>query len=101
MGGSRVNINIQNSGIGHERLKEMRRRHKYTQKHLGYMLNVAQSTYSDYENGTLSIHSELWFALAIIYNVSVDYMMGLTDDPRRLWGQDGFHVTENASNLIK
>lgn len=76
------------------RLKELRKKHNLTQKQLAAMISVAQSTYSDYENAELNIPSEQWLRFADIYGVSVDYMMGLTDNPTRNWSKEGSLVAE-------
>lgn len=77
------------------RLKALRLEHNYTQQKVAEMLSVAQSTYSNYESSDLNISTDLWFKFASIYNVSVDYMMGLTNDPRRYWTSDGLSIAEN------
>ena len=45
------------------------------------VLHVSQTTYSRYENGTLDIPSASLIALARFYGTSVDYLLGLTDEP--------------------
>lgn len=84
--------------VSHKRLKELRKQMGLTQQQVASMINVAQSTYSDYENGELNIHSELWLTFAYIYGVSVDYMMGLTEDPTRYWGNDSLSVAEQLDD---
>ena len=49
------------------------------QKHLAELLNVHQSTYSDYELGRLNIPVSALNTLADFYGVSVDYLLGRTD----------------------
>ena len=46
---------------------------------VAYRLNIAQRTYSHYENGTRSIPLELLCSLADLYNVSTDYILNRTN----------------------
>ena len=64
------------------RIREIREDKNLTQKDISIILNVAQRTYSGYENGTRNFPVQLIVALAIFYGVSIDYLLGLTDDPR-------------------
>ena len=63
------------------RLKQLRMEKGLTQEQAGKLLYVNQSMYSRYESGTLKISLGTAATLAKYYNVSVDYLMGLTDDP--------------------
>lgn len=63
------------------RLKELRRGHRYTQQQIADFLYVSQSIYSRYERGTIEIPISHAAKLAVLYNVSVDYLCGLTDVP--------------------
>ena len=51
------------------------------------MLNVKQNTYCQYEIGIVNYLQDVVVKLAEYYNVSVDYLVGLTDEatpyPRR------------------
>ena len=45
------------------------------------MLHVRQNTYSQYEIGVLNYPLDVVIRLAEYYGVSVDYLVGLTDEP--------------------
>ena len=47
-----------------------------TQKQLAALLHVSQSTYSRYESGFLDVPSGILLALADLYGVTVDYLLG-------------------------
>ena len=64
------------------RIRGIREDNDLTQKDISVVLNVAQRTYSGYENGTRNIPIQVVVKLAIYYGVSVDYLLNLTDDPR-------------------
>ena len=57
----------------------MREDRDLSQAALAKLLNVSQSTYSRSESGYLDIPSNILIALARFYQVSVDYILGLTD----------------------
>ena len=61
------------------RLKELRENTSKTQKELADFLHIKQNTYSQYENGLRQIPIDLLIKLALFYEVSVDYILGLTD----------------------
>ena len=65
------------------RLKDMREDRDIKQKALAEYLNISQNTYSYYENGRHQIPLEVLARLADYYGVSVDYLLGLTDNPKR------------------
>lgn len=64
------------------RIKDLREDHDLTQRQIAEYLNIAQRTYSGYENGTRSMPIELLIKLAEYYQTSVDYLLGLTDEKK-------------------
>ena len=52
----------------------------FTQAAIAEKLHVRQNTYSQYENGVWDIPIELLKELAVIYETSIDYIVGLTDE---------------------
>lgn len=64
-----------------ERLSELRKDKHYTQEELGQMLSVSKYTISSYENEKTSPDDETKVLIAKIFDVSVDYLMGLIDTP--------------------
>lgn len=61
------------------RLKDLREDRDIKQSEIAEILNVRQNTYSQYENGQRQIPIDLLIILAKYYNVSVDYILELTD----------------------
>lgn len=61
------------------RLREMRENRKLSQSKIASRLHVQQNTYSQYETGVRQIPISLLIELAKFYNVSVDYLLRLTD----------------------
>ena len=61
------------------RLKDIREDNDITQKTLSEYLNIKQNTYSQYETGQRQIPIEALIKLAIYFDTSTDYILGLTD----------------------
>ncbi len=59
-----------------ERLKELRKAEKLTQRDMAEKLNIVQPSYIRYENGTAEPSQETLIKIAEIFDVSVDYLLG-------------------------
>ena len=59
-------------------IRSLREDHDLRQKDLAEILHVSQNTYSQYENGVISLTADHLIQLARLYHVSVDYLLGLT-----------------------
>ncbi len=64
-----------------ERVKELRKKGGLNQQALADLLGVGQRTYSRYERGENDMSPETLIILADYYGVSVDYILGRTDEP--------------------
>lgn len=64
------------------RLKDLREDSDLTQQQIAEFLHVKQNTYSQYETGTHQLPVDILIRLAEFYNVSTDYILGLTDKKR-------------------
>ncbi|MBO4940782.1 MAG: helix-turn-helix transcriptional regulator [Clostridia bacterium] len=62
------------------RIRDLREDNDLTQKAVAKHLMCDQSLYSKYERGEREIPLKLVVELAKFYNVSVDYLVGLTDE---------------------
>ena len=65
------------------RIRDIREDHDYTQKYVANYLMCDQSLYSKYERGERAVPLEVMVKLAKLYNVSIDYLAGITDEPKR------------------
>lgn len=63
------------------RVRHLREDHDYKQIQVANHLGIKQSTYSDYETGHINIPIEALMKLATFYNTSIDYLVGMTDEP--------------------
>lgn len=66
-----------------QRIRDLREDSDKKQTELAEYLNIKQSTYSDYENGKINVPIDMLIKIAEFYQVSLDYLTGLSDDPRR------------------
>lgn len=64
----------------YKRLRDLREDNDLTQKEIAEYLNMKQPQYHRYEAGDRDVPSEVLIALSKKYNVSVDYILGLTDN---------------------
>ena len=62
------------------RLLELRIEKGFTQRDMARTLNISQGTYNNWENGRTQPSIEQLIALATLFSVSVDYLVGYTDD---------------------
>ena len=62
-----------------ERIKALREDNDYKQSFVAHLIHVAQTTYSDYEMGKVRIPLECVIELAKLYDVSMDYISGVSD----------------------
>ena len=68
----------------YQRIKDLREDADKSQAEIANILGTTQSYYAQYENGKRAIPLERMIALAKYYNISLDYLAGLTDIPRKL-----------------
>lgn len=64
-----------------ERLKSLRLMNKKTQKEIAKILGITRQGYGNYENGITEPDHATLVKLAEIFNTSIDYLMGRTDNP--------------------
>lgn len=67
--------------VVYRRIRDLREDKDLTQTQLGKILSCSQRVYSNYERGDIDIPTAVLIRLADYYNVSVDYLLGRTDNP--------------------
>lgn len=65
------------------RLEDLRRNLDLTQQDICKLLKIKQPQYSRYENGDREIPLKYLIKLSQFYKVSVDYILGLTNNKKR------------------
>ncbi len=68
----------------YNRLRDARDDAEKTQSDIAAVLNTTTQQYSRYERGERELPMHHFITLARYYNVSLDYLAGLTDTPRKL-----------------
>lgn len=67
----------------YQRIRDLREDHDWKQVNVAKMLNMSQTGYSKYETGENDIPTAVLIKLARIYNTSIDYLLGETNNPNR------------------
>ena len=66
----------------YDRLRKLREDKDLTQKEIGKLLNMSQTGYNQYEIGKNDIPTKILIELSKIYNTSIDYLLGLTNETK-------------------
>lgn len=67
------------------RLKDLREDKDLKQAEIAVVLNMTRQQYQLYESGKRKLPIEKLIVLCKFYNVSADYVLGLINEPRKLY----------------
>lgn len=65
------------------RLRDLREDHDLSQQQVAEYLGMKQPQYSRYERGLRDIPTDVLIRLAVFYQTSTDYILGLTNNSKR------------------
>ncbi|MGN1249576.1 MAG: helix-turn-helix domain-containing protein [Candidatus Spyradocola sp.] len=65
------------------RIRELREDHNLLKRQVAERLHCSQQVYSNYELGQRDIPTDVLIRLADLYRVSIDYLLGQTNNPLR------------------
>ncbi|MEE1245009.1 MAG: helix-turn-helix transcriptional regulator [Acutalibacteraceae bacterium] len=65
-----------------KRLKQCRKEKGYTQGQVAIYCDITEKTYQNYELMTREPKLEILIRLSKVFNVSTDYLLGLTDSKK-------------------
>ena len=68
----------------YQRLKDIREDSDKKQEDIALILNITRQQYQLYESGKREMPMHHFVTLAKYYNISLDYLAGLTDTPKKL-----------------
>jgi len=68
----------------YQRIRNLRENKDMTQTEIARILSCSQRVYSNYERGDIDIPTAILIKLADFHGVSVDYLLGRTDNPKML-----------------
>lgn len=66
------------------RIRDLREDHDKTQAEMAKLLDTYTTQYRRWESGETEIPAHIIKQLCLYYNVTADYLLGLTDVPRKL-----------------
>ena len=69
----------------YQRLKDLREDADKKQEDIATVLGITRQQYQLYESGKRELPMHHFITLAKYYNVSLDYLAGLVDVPRKLY----------------
>ena len=69
----------------YQRLRDVREDRNLSQKDIAKLLNTTQQQICRYETGQQMMGIDRYIILAKYYNISLDYLAGLVDSPRKLF----------------
>ncbi|MBR3059844.1 MAG: helix-turn-helix transcriptional regulator [Oscillospiraceae bacterium] len=67
----------------YSRIRDLREDADMKQRELATYLNCSQQVYSNYELGQRDIPTDVLIKLSKLYHVSVDYILGITNNPKQ------------------
>lgn len=67
----------------YKRIRDLREDKDLTQREMAKNLNCSQQVYSNYELGQRDIPTDILIKLSDFYDVSVDYILGISDNPKK------------------
>ncbi|MDD6237374.1 MAG: helix-turn-helix transcriptional regulator [Clostridiales bacterium] len=66
----------------YQHIRDIREDHDLSQKQMAELLNIGQTTYSDYELGKINIPIEILKRLSLYFKTSIDYLLDMTDEKK-------------------
>lgn len=87
-----------------DRLKELRKNVRKTQKEVSELIGVASSTYSMYERGEREPDFETLDKICKLFNVSSDYLIGASDYKKKYYelnAKDEKSIEKSIEKLVE
>ena len=69
----------------YQRLRDIREDNDKKQEDIAKVLNISRQQYQLYESGKREMPMHCFVVLAKYYNISLDYLAGLADTPKKLY----------------
>lgn len=85
----------------YSRIRDLREDNDLTQASLAKMLKVGTTTYRRWETGEREIPLHIVIEIAKYYNVSIDYIVGLSKEPKPQWtAKNNVNISGNKNTKI-
>ena len=75
-------VKVRSDKMQFQRLEDLRIDNDKTQAEIAQYLGCQREVYRRYEKGTRQIPVDMLIQLSRLYNVSIDYIVGLTDEKK-------------------
>ena len=75
-------MNMRYEILKYNRIRDLRNDCNFSQSQISEKLKIAQNTLSQYETGERNIPNEILVQLSLLYETSVDYLLGLTNEKK-------------------
>ena len=82
----------------YKRIRDLREDRDLTQTQIAKILGMSQTGYSKYETGENDLPTSILIKLSDYYGVSIDYILGMTDEPKRYPAIKDFNNIINRKN---
>lgn len=69
--------------MAYTKIRDLREDRDLNQTQVAKMLGMSQTGYSKYETGENDVPTEVLIKLADFYGVSIDFLLGQTNNPKR------------------
>lgn len=69
----------------YQRLRDIREDNDMKQEEIARILNINQTQYSRYELGKNMMSVDKYIKLALFYNITLDYLLGVIDEPNKIF----------------
>ncbi len=69
----------------YQRVRDIREDNDKKQEDIAKVLNISRQQYQLYESGKREMPMHCFVVLAKYYNISLDYLAGLADTPKKLY----------------
>lgn len=86
--------------ILNERIRQLRVKNKLTAKDLSRVFGISESSVSLYESGKRTPNIDLIIKLSNYFNVSTDYLLGITDIPIPYCNQDNIDLAKYIEKIL-
>ena len=83
------------------RLKQLRENRNLSQQYLADVMFTSQTSIYNYENGVVEPTIDMLKRLASFFDVSVDYLIGQSDDPKRVEITTGYQLNAVEAKHIE
>ena len=71
--------------MAYTKIRDLREDRDLNQTQVAEMLGMSQTGYSKYETGENDVPTDVLIKLADFYGVSIDFLLGQTNNPKRNW----------------